>query len=270
MKNKFVSYQKEIEIAIESAKKAGEILMKYFNEKNFSIKYKSKSGKGSPVTDADIKSNEIIKETLLSNFPDDGWLSEETVDDKTRFSKERLWIVDPLDGTNDFIKGIPEFSISIALVEDKIPVVGVVYNPVADEFYYAVRGEGSYLNDQRIKPSFKTLMKEASLTISAKEFEKVDKAKLLAGNFSSVKFRESIAYKIVSVASGWADAVVSFFDKSEWDLAGAQVIAEESGLKMTDILGGKIVYNEEDVKRRGVLVADDFLHDKILRTLELF
>jgi len=277
-----VSYQSELEIAIASAIEAGKILKNHFeNRDKLQTQYKSKSGRGSPVTNADFESNELLKGKITSNFPDDGWLSEETTDDETRLSKRRVWIVDPLDGTNDFLNGIPEFSISIALVEDKIPVLGVVYNPVSGELYFGVKNEGAFLLKAKDEKSFRNstaqrlklnnvrkTTAEASVIVSRKEINKVEKVKLLASKFGQVKFRESIAYKIVSVASGWADAVVSIFDKSEWDLAGAHIIAEEAGLKVTDSHGGKIFYNEKNVRKPGVIIANEFLHDEILRILK--
>jgi myo-inositol-1(or 4)-monophosphatase len=272
-----VSYEKELEIAIQGVFEAGEVLIEYFDKKNYKVRYKSKSGKGSPVTDADIKSNEILKSKIASSFPDDGWLSEETVDDKTRLGKKRVWVIDPLDGTSDFLKGIPEFSISVALVEDKNPVLGVVYNPVNGELYFGIKGNGAYL--RKIKTQeliklgsnenlIKNDIKNASIILSRKELSQVEKLEVLVKKFKETKFRESIAYKIVSVASGWADAVVSMFNKSEWDLAGAHIIAEEAGLKVTDSYGNKILYNNENIRRKGVIVANQNLHDEILKILK--
>ncbi len=272
-----MSYQKEFEIAIQAVLEAGEILVEYFEKKNYSVRYKSKSGKGNPVTDADIKSNEILKSKIALNFPNDGWLSEETVDDKTRLEKQRVWIVDPLDGTNDFLKGIPEFSISVSLVEGKNPVLGIVYNPATGELYYGVKGNGAYLRKIKTQElikleaneisKLKNTIEDASIIVSRKELFQIEKLEILAKKFKEVKFRESIAYKIVSVVSGWADAVVSIFDKSEWDLAGAHIIAEEAGLKITDLYGNKIFYNNENVRRKGVIVANETLHDEILKIL---
>ncbi len=272
-----MSYQKELEIAIQGVIEAGEILIEYFKKKNYRVRYKSKSGKGSPVTDADIKSNEILKSKIASNFPNDGWLSEETIDDKTRLEKQRVWIVDPLDGTNDFLKGIPEFSISVSLVEGKNPILGIVYNPATGELYYGVKGNGAYLRKIKTQEliklvanessKLKNAIEDASIIVSRKEFSRIEKLEILAKKFREVKFRESIAYKIVNVASGWADAVVSIFDKSEWDLAGAHIIAEEAGLKVTDLYGNKIFYNAENIKRKGVIVSNETLHDEILKIL---
>ncbi len=270
-----MEYQKELEIATLAVIEAGEILRRYFQKKNYNIKYKSKSGKGNPVTDADIESNEILKDKIISNFPNDRWLSEETIDDKTRLKKQRVWVVDPLDGTNDFLKGIPEFSISISLVIQKKPVLGIAHNPITGELYYGVSGNGSFLKNLKtnelkklhISQNHKKSMKESSIIVSRKEIREVEKIRELAEKFGEIKLRESIAYKIVSVASEWADATVSVFSKSEWDLAGAHIITEEAGLKITDSLGREILYNDENIRKNGVIVANEFLHSEILKIL---
>lgn len=277
---------REFEVAISAVLEAGEVLMRYFKNKNYHITYKSKFGK-SPVTDADIKSNEILKRNIVSAFPDDGWFSEETADDMLRLEKRRVWIVDPLDGTKSFIRGVSEFTISIALVEDRIPIVGVVYNPPGEELYFASRGNGAYLfkgdtlrglknlNVEEIKDyrfyasKSKKSVKEAVIIASRGEIEKNETLKNLVGKFGEVRFRKSIAYKIVSVAIGWADALVSLSSKNEWDIAGAHVIAEEAGLKVTDSFGEKIFYNERNAKKKGIIVANEILHNEILKILNL-
>ena len=109
-----------------AARNAGKILMKHFSASDKKVKYKSFNN---PVTIADHEADQYLSEFIGGEFPNDGWLSEETVDTKERLEKSRVWIVDPLDGTKEFIEGIPHFSISIALVEDGHPVIGIVYNP---------------------------------------------------------------------------------------------------------------------------------------------
>ncbi|MFN3135479.1 MAG: inositol monophosphatase family protein [Candidatus Kryptonium sp.] len=273
---------KELEVAIDAVLNAGKVLEQYFKNKNYRVAYKSKSGRGSPVTDADIDSNGILMDKIKLVFPDDGWLSEETVDDEARLEKERIWIVDPLDGTEEFLEGIPMFSISLALVENKVPILGVVYNPVSKELYFGVRGKGAYrlrggelngvfskereFQDFLIKSKNSPSSLEMSTVIlSRKEINNVKLIREIALKFKDVKYAGGIAYKIVSVAGGFADAVVSVYNKSEWDLAGAHIIAEEAGLKVTDSYGENLYYNERDVRRKGVIVANESLHGEILK-----
>lgn len=281
-----MDHRRELEITIKSVLEAGEALMWYFQDKNYHITYKGKFGR-SPVTDADIRSNEILKKNIISFFPDDGWFSEETEDDMSRLKKQRVWIVDPLDGTKNFIKGGSEFTVSVALVEDKIPIVGVVYNPLSEELYFASKNSGAYLVRGGMLKELKNLnfdevkncqiyvskseksIEKAVVIASRGEIENNETMKNLVMKFGGVRFRKSIAYKIVSVVSGWADAVVSLSDKNEWDIAGAHIIAEEAGLKVTNSLGERILYNERDTQKKGIVVANEILHDEILKILNL-
>ena len=102
------------------------------------------------MTSADLEADAALREHLSRAFPDYGWLSEETADNAERLSRRRVWIVDPLDGTKEFIKGIPEFVVAIALAEDGVPVLGVTYNPIKRELFWAVRGAGCYLDDSPV------------------------------------------------------------------------------------------------------------------------
>ncbi|HCI16056.1 MAG TPA: 3'(2'),5'-bisphosphate nucleotidase CysQ, partial [Candidatus Marinimicrobia bacterium] len=119
----------ELNIAKDAAFEAGSIIMSYYNT-DYEIKDK---GYHNPVTTADHAADTLLKKTLMAARPDYGWLSEETVDSPARLSKERVWVVDPLDGTKEFIEGVPNFVVSVALVENGYPVVGVLYNPVTKE-----------------------------------------------------------------------------------------------------------------------------------------
>src|ERR1700758_5116920 len=136
--------RRELDLAREAALSAGEILERYFRDRGFEIDQK---GKDNPVTTADFDADSEIKRLLRPPFPEYGWLSEETADNSDRLSCRRVWIVDPLDGTKEFIKGIPEFVIAIALAEDGVPVLGVTYNPIKRELFSAARGAGCYLDD---------------------------------------------------------------------------------------------------------------------------
>ena len=125
-------FNEELIAAKVAARNAGKILMKYYKSEDNKVKMK---GIDNPVTIADNEADEFLSDFLMGEFPNDGWLSEETVDTKERLSMNRVWIVDPLDGTKEFIEGIPHFSVSIALVQDEHPVVGVIYNPATNEMF---------------------------------------------------------------------------------------------------------------------------------------
>ena len=140
-------FNEELISAKVAARNAGKILMNHYKLSNKAVKMK---GLDNPVTIADYKADKYLFNFLLSEFPDDGWLSEETVDTYERLDKTRVWIVDPLDGTKEFIEGIPHFAVSIALVYKNEPVVGVIYNPATDEMFSCQRGKGVYLNGDKV------------------------------------------------------------------------------------------------------------------------
>ena len=136
-----------------------EVIMHYYKTK-LDVTHKSPNN---PVTKADYEANEKIKEILTLKYPDFGWLSEETKDSSERLKKEYVWIIDPIDGTKEFIEGIPNFSISIGLVQNGIPILGVLYNPASEELFYAKKNQGSFYNDKLVKCSLK---KNISLYVS--------------------------------------------------------------------------------------------------------
>ena len=132
--------------SIYAAKSAGQIVMNYYKTK-LSVTHKSPNN---PVTKADFEADEKIKDILTSFYPDFGWLSEETKDSSERLNKEYVWIIDPIDGTKEFIEGIPNFSISIGLVQNSLPILGVLYNPATEEIFYAKKNQGAYYNNKLI------------------------------------------------------------------------------------------------------------------------
>ena len=142
----------ELATAIDAAQEAGRILRGYF-QADFEIRDK---GFHNPVTTADYASNKYLEDRLRSEFPGYGWLSEETEDTTERLSQERLWVVDPLDGTKEFIEGVPQFVVSIALVENGAPIVGVLVNPITEELFSAAGGPlppGQAGNSTRVEPA---------------------------------------------------------------------------------------------------------------------
>ena len=130
-------FARELKAAYLAALEAGDILAHHWNERGFTVNEKSR---GNPVTTADFEADRKLKDILHGGFPDYGWLSEETADDGERLQRERVWIVDPLDGTKEFIKGVPEFVVAIALAERGVPVLGVTYNPIKREMFWGGRG----------------------------------------------------------------------------------------------------------------------------------
>ncbi|MEK7334328.1 MAG: 3'(2'),5'-bisphosphate nucleotidase CysQ, partial [Candidatus Binatota bacterium] len=202
-------FSEELETAVQAAKEAGAIIMALFG-KDYRIEEKSK---GNPVTTADIEANRKIQEILLGRYPEDGWLSEEDKDDLRRLGSSRVWVVDPIDGTKEFIAGVPQFAVSVGLVMDGRPVLGVVYNPAEEKLYRAVKGDGAALNDQPIHVSQREEMEGAFLLVSRSEPRR--KFQPFA-DLCRLEPIGSIAYRLALVAQGEGDGTLTFRSLHEW------------------------------------------------------
>ncbi|GAA0531080.1 myo-inositol-1(or 4)-monophosphatase [Rhizomicrobium palustre] len=223
--------------------------------RDFNTKHKSD---GSPVTEADLAVNAYLTEHLRKARPDYAWLSEENEDDNSRFSAKRIFVVDPIDGTLAFVKRRPHFTVCVGIVEDGQPVTGVVYNPMTEECFSAAKGEGAFLNGERI---------------SVRPCEGLDGIRLLASKTTlnnprwqqpwpemHVENPNSIAYRIALVAAGKFDAALTMQALHDWDVAAADIILREAGGIMTSLEGASPVYNAPAVIQPNVLAAGPHLH----------
>lgn len=229
------------------------------------LKIWSKPG-GSPVTDADIEVDGLLKARLGAARPDYGWLSEETADDPARLSQRRLFVVDPIDGTAAYMKGRPWWSVSIAVVEDGRPVAGVVHAPTLGETYTAVRGEGARLNGRPISAAETADLDDCAMLGDARMF--LDPRWPSPWPPMRVETRNSIAYRMCLVASGAFDAAVALSAKNEWDLAAADLICAEAGALVTDHRGRSFVYNDANPRAPSLVCAAPAVHPLILRRVE--
>jgi len=247
-----------------SVREAGAIARKYFGGT-----YKSWSkSHGNPVTDADIEIDAFLKETLLAARPHYGWLSEETPDDPARLTRERIFVVDPIDGTHGFLKGRPHFTIVATVVTEGRPETAAIFNPITDEMFVAAAGEGATENG-------------AALNVSAK-FDFAHSRLLTGRDFIddprwptpwpplTVESRASIAYRMALVARGDFDAMISLTDKSDWDLAAGDLIVREAGGRVTSQTGETLRYNQTRPVQQGVICAGPALHERLLERLREF
>lgn len=219
-------------------------------------------GPGQVVTEADIAVDRLLHDRLIGPNPGDGWLSEESEDDLARLGKSRVWIVDPIDGTRSFAEGLPEFTISVALVEDGAPVVGVVLNPATDELFAAVRGGGASLNGAPIRATGRDGLEGAAVVASRFESRRRRFTELLPS--VEVTTIGSLAYKLALVASGRYDGYLSWRRTHDWDIAGAAVLLAEAGGKLTDADGRPIALNRERPVHEGLLAGGAALHPLLL------
>jgi len=253
----------ELDIAIKAAKEAGNAILEIY-QGNFEI---SKKNDDSPITEADLKSNEIIKEILSQT--EHVILSEEDKDDQSRLSKNTIWIVDPLDGTFDFIDKTGEFTVMIALIKNKKPILGVISWPTEKIFFVAQKGSGAfrYSNGEWEKISVTALAELSKCRAIGSRHHLLDKDKSFIKKLGIEDFTSiGSSLKVGKISSGEAEAYITTTNKmKEWDSAASYCIISEAGGKMTDMLGNDITYNNKEVfHQNGILVTNGLIHDKIV------
>lgn len=191
-----------------------------------------------PVTEADTLVDELLKRLLPRG--DEGWLSEETHDDRSRLGCRRVWVVDPLDGTREFVQGIPEWSVSVALVEDGQPVAGGICNPARGETFLGGRGHGVTLNGAPVRVSGRAGLGGGEVLASRSEVGRGQWSRF-EGRPYTVVAMGSVAYKLARVAAGLADATWTLVPKHEWDVA--------AGVALVLAAGGAIVAGSPEEER---------------------
>jgi len=244
----------ELETVKDAAIEAGNLILNYYKA-DYEIKDK---GYHNPVTTADHASDNRLKEILTQSFPEYGWLSEETVDSKVRLKNERVWVVDPLDGTKEFIEGVPHFVVSIALVENGFPIIGVLYNPVTRELFSAAKGKGARLNGKSIHCSTKNNLSDMIILNSRSETRKGLWNPYIS-TFGELKPIGSVAYKLGLTAAGEADIFASLRPKNEWDICAGNCIINESGGRLIDLYGNERKYNQDNTLIEPGLIAGEML-----------
>ncbi len=252
----------DLHIAENAAIEAGILIMNYYKT-DYEIRDK---GYHNPVTTADHAADSRLKEILMVARPNYGWLSEETVDSPERLTKDRVWVVDPLDGTKEFIEGVPNFVVSIALVENGDPIVGVLYNPVTKETFTAAKGEGAFLNGKSIFCTAKENVSEMVILNSRSETRR-GLWKSYGNTFGELKAIGSVAYKLGLTAAGQADIFASLRPKNEWDICAGNCIINEAGGKLIDLKGNRVVFNREKTLIEPGLIAGDI--DAVDKTFEV-
>ena len=254
----------DLELATNAAIKAGDIILNYFKS-DYEIEEK---GYHNPVTTADKAADIFLKHTLMKDRPEYGWLSEETVDSFERLNKRKVWIVDPIDGTKEFIEGVANFVVSIGLVQDGYPIVGVLYNPVSKELFSASKNEGAYLNGVPIKCSSKDNLSDMSLLVSRSELRK-GLWSPFSEKFHKLKSIGSVAYKLGLTAANKADIFASLRPKNEWDICAGNCIINEAGGKLIDLNGNRVIFNKETTLiHPGLIAGEKSAVDKTLTILK--
>lgn len=247
----------DLKLLEETVREAGHIARKYYGG---DYKQWSKEG-GSPVTEADLAVNKYLLDHLTAARPDYGWLSEENPDDPARLSRREVFVIDPIDGTVAFLKNRPHFTICAAIVVEGRPCCGVVYNPISEELYSARLGAGAYRNGLAIHVSARTGLQDCAMLGDRTQFTSPPWPAMHVQN------RNSVAYRLVLVADGSADASVSLTAKRDWDLAAADIILQEAGGLLSDASGKALVYNTSVTKQASLVAANPALHAQIISLL---
>ena len=208
-------------------------------------------GASSPVSEADIRVNDLLESRLRSATPDYGWLSEESVDDEARLDKRLVWIVDPIDGTRGYLAGREDWCVSVALVENGSALLAAVFAPASDEFFFAMRGQGAVRN---AVPVLATSGTELDFSRVAGPKPLVERLNRQSGEIILHPRIGSLALRLCRVAQGSLDAAFAGGQSRDWDLAAANLIVQEANGNMTALSGDAIRYNRREVTH-GVLVA---------------
>lgn len=207
----------------------------------------------SPVTSADLAVNRMLHRDLLSAFPHDGWLSEESPDDAVRLKKDRVWVVDPIDGTKAFINRVPEFCISVALIEHGRPIVAAIYNPSTNELFSAIKGGGLRLNREPVESQHASDRGQPMIALSQWERQ--------VGRFAAIdsvtqhRPMLSIAWALALMACGRIDAVATFEPENEWDVAAGVLLISEAGGAISDGARQALTFNRPTPRYRGIIAT---------------
>jgi myo-inositol-1(or 4)-monophosphatase len=237
-----VSFEREADVAREAALAAGRVIARHAAAERREATEKSHDN---PVTAADLEANAAIVEVIRKAFPRDALLSEETIDDSARLGASRVWIVDPLDGTKEFVERVPEFAVSIALVDAARPVAACVYQPITRECFHARVGGGAWLGNERLAVSRKTRLAESVLLSSRTELAR-GQIEAFRAKFARVEPVGSVALKLALVAAGRADLWISVAPKHEWDVCAGDLLVREAGGTFRELARGERRYNQAD------------------------
>ncbi len=246
----FINEQNLEIISKDALMQASKIALEFKN-KTMKVEYKTK---GQPVTEADVKIDNYLKNFFKRKTPNFGWLSEETEDDGSRFKNEYFWCLDPIDGTRSFINQKPEYTISLALIKKTTPILGFVVNPETQEFFFAKKNKGAFCNNKKINVNNKKEIQNCRYAISNSEIGRLSELNFV--HEKNIIKMGSIAYKIALVAKGEIDIAISFTKKNDWDVAAADLILQEAGGKINEINGKLVQYNTSDLKIKSIVASN--------------
>jgi myo-inositol-1(or 4)-monophosphatase len=214
-----------------------------------------------PVTEADRALDAVLRQELLREG--EGWLSEESVDDPLRLQCSRVWVVDPLDGTREFVRGIPEFCVSIGFVEDGRPVAGGIFNPATNETFLGSIESGVTCNGRPSQPSQRKSL-EGALVLASRSEVKRGEWKAFENSHFKIRPMGSVAYKLALVSAGLADVTFTLTPKNEWDVVAGAALVHSAGAFVSTLEKAKLIANRPNPLLSGLLASGPFLEEQLL------
>lgn len=252
----------DLALLTEAVREAGRIATSYVGHE---AKRWNKPGDAGPVSEADIAVNDYLHTTLCAARPNYGWLSEETEDDSTRLSRDTLFIVDPIDGTRSFVEGSRTWAHSVAVVHHGEVTAGAIYLPMRDLLYTAARGEGAWLNGERLTTSLQDDLGTAEILATRPVMAPEHWPQGIPG-FARAH-RPSLAYRLGLVGQGRFDGMLTLRPTWEWDVAAGALIVTEASGTCTDQSGRPLRFNNPVPQLDGMIAAGHGLHASLLRAL---
>ncbi len=268
------AYEHEIQVARELARAAGAVLLKHYYSP-FLVEQKINAlDEIEEVTAADREANELIVTRLQKEFPDDGILAEESTDSDHRLEKDRVWLIDPMDGTKNFIARDGDFAVQIGLAIGGESVVGVVYQPVRGVLYRAARDRGAWMEEEdrpaaRMSVSSQTKPSEMVLASSRSHRSPRMERVVSEFGFKNETRRGSVGVKIGLIAERQADLYLHLSPSTkQWDTCGPEAILAEAGGRLTDLFGQPLRYNGLRIdNRNGIVATNGAAHEMVIRNL---
>ncbi|HEV8588422.1 MAG TPA: 3'(2'),5'-bisphosphate nucleotidase CysQ [Pyrinomonadaceae bacterium] len=269
------NYKTEIAVADELARSAGAILLAHYNSP-FLVEHKVNAlQEMEEVTAADREANDLIVRRLAAEFPDDGILAEESVDTEDRLTKERVWLIDPMDGTKNFVQRDGDFAVQIGLAVSGEPVIGVVYQPVRDVLYRAVLGAGAWREEKsgkatRMMVSKRTNPNQMVLASSRSHRSPRMERVVESFGFKDETRRGSVGVKIGLIAEQQADLYLHLSPSTkQWDTCAPEIVLTEAGGVLTDLFGQPLRYNALRIdNRNGVVATNGVAHEMVIENLK--
>jgi 3'(2'),5'-bisphosphate nucleotidase len=266
-------FAREVEVARRLAREAGALALEYY-DRPLHVEQKISADDDEPVTEADRAANALIVAGIRHEFPDDGILAEESVDTARRLGKSRVWMIDPLDGTNGFIARDRDFAVQIGLAIENEAVMGVVYQPLPDLLYWAARGAGTWIERagqevERARVSDHDDITKMRMAASrSHRSPRLDRVIRTLGIRDEVR-RGSVGIKIGLIIERQCDLYVHLSPRTkQWDTCAPEIILAEAGGRLTDLFGAPLGYNSPDVQNRnGIVASNGAAHDRIISEL---